>query len=187
MLFNNWMTNKIICYILALLICCNNFAFAADEPCSRTARINFQEVLVDTSSSRKGEGIKYYLEKDPTAKTYYDTYVKKQKNQLIHSVLGTTAIGLILNGVLKSNDPNKNNFQNKGVWIASGALLIGLNILLAHTLSISNEKNLQRAVKEYNKRNLPKIHFGPFINQFENERNSSSRKFGVGGQISKEF
>ena len=160
----------------------------AQKTCSRVAKINFQDVLVDTSSSRKGEGIKFYLEKDPQAKSFYDRYLDNQKDQLIPSLLGTLGVGLILTGILKSNSSdNENRFKDRGIWVAAGAVTLGVNYILANIRGKQNEKNLHSAVEEYNKRNLPKIYFGPFINQYENERNSNSRKFGIQGQLRKEF
>ena len=34
------------------------------ETCSRTAIINYQKILVDINTTHKGEGLRYYLEKD---------------------------------------------------------------------------------------------------------------------------
>jgi hypothetical protein len=45
-----------------------------------------------------------------------------------------------------------------------------LNFFVAKTLEITNEENLNRAIEEYNKRNLPKIYFSP-------EENRSQRDF----------
>ena len=70
--------SRILIFALALSWIISPGYAITDEPCSRSARINYQDVLVDTSSTRKGEGIKFYLEKDPIARTYYKKYEKNQ-------------------------------------------------------------------------------------------------------------
>ena len=127
----------------------------AAETCSRIAFINFQEVLVDANASEKGEGLRYHLEKDPVSKAYLDTY---QKNSAIHwpgAVLGTAGTGLVLVGFFTSNS------QDRQVYLISGVAAIFVNFLISRTLEVSNETNLNRAIEEYNKRNLPKIYFTP--------------------------
>ena len=57
----------------------------AVETCSRIAIVNYQEVLVDSNASEKGEGLRYHLEKDPVAKEYLDTYQKNSAIQWKHS------------------------------------------------------------------------------------------------------
>jgi len=61
--------------ILILVFTFNTSLFAV-ETCSRIAIINYQEVLVDSNASDKGEGLRYHLEKDPVAKEYLNTYQK---------------------------------------------------------------------------------------------------------------
>ena len=55
-------------FILSLLFF--NLSALASESCSRTATINYQEVLVDSASSLKGEGLRPYLAKDAEALSY---------------------------------------------------------------------------------------------------------------------
>ncbi len=136
----------------------------AVETCSRIAIINYQEVLVDSNASEKGEGLRYHLEKDPIAKQYLDSY---QKNSAIHwpnAVLGTAGTSLLLFGFFTSDS------QDRQVYLISGGATILVNFLIARTLEVTNEENLNRAVEEYNKRNLPKIYF----NQDSNPQGSAS-------------
>lgn len=131
-----------------------NSAYAV-ETCSRIAVINFQEVLVDSNTSEKGEGLRYHLEKDPVAKAYLDTY---QKNSAIYwpsAILGTAGTGLMLYGFFNSDSEDRRLFL-----IAGGATIL-VNFLVTRTLELTNEVNLNRAIEEYNKRNLPKIFFNP--------------------------
>lgn len=46
----------------------------AEKTCSRVATINYQQVLVDAGSNKKGEGLRFYLEKDPISKKLLDKY-----------------------------------------------------------------------------------------------------------------
>jgi hypothetical protein len=140
---------------LIFLFIFNSAQVFAVETCSRIAIINYQEVLVDANSSQKGEGLRYQLEKDPIAKSYLDTYQKHSGIQWPSAVLGTAGTGLLLVGLFNS-DPD-----NKRVFLITGTATILVNFLLARTLEVANEVNLNKAIEEYNKRNLPKIFFNP--------------------------
>ena len=129
---------------------------AAVETCSRVAIINYQEVLVDTSSNRKGEGLRFYLEKDKTANSYLDKYQEGTKIKLENALMGTVGTSMILGGILSNAQKTK-----KQSLLIGGATLMILNFLVAKTRETSNEKNLEKAVEEYNKRNIPKIYFNP--------------------------
>ena len=133
----------------------NSASTFAVETCSRTAIINYQEILVDSNSSQKGEGLRYYLDKDPIAKDYLDIYQKNSAIQWPSAVIGTAGTGLLLFGFFNSDS------ENRRLYIISGTATILVNFLVARTLEVSNESNLNRAIDEYNKRNLPKILFEP--------------------------
>ena len=116
--------------------------------------INYQEVLIDTNSTQKGEGLRFHLNKDPVAKEFLDTYQSTSKIKWQNAALGTIGTGLILSSfIVNSSDKNKKSL------IVGGASLLIINFLVAKTLDFTNESNLQRAIEEYNKRNLPKIYF----------------------------
>ena len=82
------MTN-FICYITVGLL----FASAiwsvvlASESCSRTAVINYQEVLIDSANSLKGEGLRPYLSKDTQAHSYLEIYQKNARPSFKSSFL----------------------------------------------------------------------------------------------------
>ncbi|MEI8347170.1 MAG: hypothetical protein WCG27_06870 [Pseudomonadota bacterium] len=128
----------------------------AAETCSRTATINYQEVLIDTDSTQKGEGLRYYLSKDPAALAYLDEYQKGNKIKWVNTVMGTLGSGMVLAGILSTNQPD-----TRQTFVVGGAVVILVNFLMAKTYEQYNETNLQRAIEEYNKRNLPRIHLGP--------------------------
>ena len=69
---------------------------SATETCSRIATINFQEVLVDTNSTDKGEGLRFHLEKDPIAKEYLNLYQKNSAITWPTALIGTTGTGILL-------------------------------------------------------------------------------------------
>ena len=150
----------IICLILLINSIEQVFAI---ETCSRVAIINYQEVLVDSNSSDKGEGLRYHLEKDETAKQYLDTYQKNSGFIWPNAALGTIGTGLILLGFFNDNS------EDRRVLLISGASTMLLNFFVAKTLEITNEENLTRAVEEYNKRNLPKIYFSPEENRSQSD------------------
>ena len=125
------------------------------ETCSRIAIINYQEVLIDANTSEKGQGLRYHLEKDPIALQYLNTYQKNSGIKWPSAVLGTAGTGLLLLGFFNSNP------EDRRTYIITGAATILVNFLVARTLEITNEVNLNKAIEEYNKRNLPKIFFNP--------------------------
>jgi hypothetical protein len=141
-------------FLTFLLIFVSMPAFAL-ETCSRIAIINYQEVLVDSNSSEKGEGLRYHLEKDPVALQYLNTYQKNSAIRWPTAVLGTAGTGLLLFGFFNSNS------EDRRTYLISGTATILVNFLVARTLEITNEVNLNKAIEEYNKRNLPKIFFNP--------------------------
>jgi hypothetical protein len=135
---------------------------SANETCSRLAIINYQEVLVDTNSTQKGEGLRYYLEKDPNALAHLERYQEGTQIQWQNALLGTAGTGLLIAGVLNNSDGNRANNTKKQLLVG-GATLIAVNFLVARTLEAANENHLKNAVDEYNKRNLPKIYFMPDV------------------------
>ncbi|MBC7712837.1 MAG: hypothetical protein H7177_05835 [Rhizobacter sp.] len=141
-------------FLVILLIFVSLPVFAV-ETCSRIAIINYQEVLVDSNTSEKGEGLRYHLEKDPVALQYLNTYQKNNSVKWPSAVIGTAGTGLLLMGAFSSNPEDRRTF------LITGVATIAVNFLVARTLEITNEANLKKAVEEYNKRNLPKIFFNP--------------------------
>lgn len=155
--------------ILSSLVSTNALAV---ETCSRIAIINYQEVLVDANASEKGEGLRYHLEKDPVAKQYLDTYQKNSAIRWPNALLGTAGTGLLLFGFFTANS------QDRQVYLIAGGATILVNFLIARTLEVTNEANLNRAIQEYNKRNLPKIFFNPDDNR-ESDAGFSGFKIGL--------
>lgn len=131
-------------------------ASLAADTCSRVAIINYQEVLVDTSSTQKGEGLRFHLEKDELAKQFLNEYQKGTEMRWQNALLGTLGTGLIITGLFTNSSSN-----NRKAFFISGGAFIAINFFVARTLEAANEKNLVRAIEEYNKRNLPRIYFSP--------------------------
>ena len=161
---------------LAIATLCVMGKSYAVETCSRIAVINYQEVLVDTNSTEKGEGLRFHLEKDKTAKSYLDAYQKGTQIKWQNAVLGTAGTSMMLAGILTNNDS-----ERKQTLLIGGATFMILNFLVARTLEASNEQNLIKAIEEYNKRNLPKIYFNP------DRETDGSLGPGVSFSISKEW
>ncbi len=140
-------------YIIILFLIISSKSFGA-ETCSRTAIINHQEVLVDINSTQKGEGIRYYLEKDAQAKVLLDKYQKGTKTNWVNITLGTAGSSMVIKSLISgySNKSDKKLF-------AGGIILISINFILSILANNKNELYLRNAIDEYNKRNLPKIYF----------------------------
>lgn len=164
----------ILRYFLLFLLILSSLPVSAVETCSRIAIINYQEVLVDSNTSEKGEGLRYHLEKDPVAKQYLETYQKNSSIRWPSAILGTAGTGLLLYGFFNSDS------EDRRLYIISGSVTMLVNFLVARTLEVTNESNLNRAIEEYNKRNLPKIFFNPEENQ--GRINFSDVKLGLAQQ-----
>lgn len=148
--------------LIILLLLNSTFGLAA-ETCSRTAIVNYQEVLVDTNSAQKGDGLRFYLEKDPQAMDYLQKYQKGTRGNWVNAGLGTAGTLMVLMGFLTtSSDSGKRSL------LVAGSSIIMINFLVAKTLEHQNEKYLMRAIEEYNSRNLPRIYFSP---DGDNEKN----------------
>lgn len=148
------------------------------EICSRVAFINSQEILVDTSSNKKGEGLRFYLDKDETAKKYLDEYQKRNNANGYSIALGTAGSGLMIASLFTNSDSNEKKLFDSTNMLLAGASLLILNFIIDKSIKKSNEKILDKAVNEYNKRNSPKIYFSPF---------KQNNDMGVSGGIIQEF
>lgn len=146
----------------------------AVETCSRVAVINYQEVLVDAGSNKKGEGLRYYLEKDPISKELLDEYQERNRPSLWSAGASTLGSLMLLAG-LTQTDGSSTNRRN---LLYGGGILIGITYLTSKTMQYNNEGILKQAVDQYNKRNRPKIFFSPYSD-------NGSTGFGVG--INQEF
>lgn len=147
--------SKFNIYILIVLFSFLNTKLAnANSTCSRIAKVNYQEILVDTNSRKKGEGLRYYLEKDPESVELLDKYQDGTEVSTASAILGTASTGLIVAGLLTNND-NK----TRSGFIISGAALLITNFLFSRTIEANNEQYLYKAIEIYNRRNLPRIQF----------------------------
>lgn len=149
----------------------------ADSTCSRTATVNYQEILVDAGSRKLGEGLRFYLEKDPESLSLLNEYQKKSKPSLWNAGASTVGSLMVLGGVLQSG--NQNGLGDRATLIGGGALLITLSYLISKTVKRNNEKYLNLAIDQYNKRNSPRIYFSPF--------RDNNGKSGVGFGFKKGF
>jgi hypothetical protein len=131
------------------------------ETCSRVATINYQEVLVDVSSRNRGEGLRYYIQKDEVAKSLLDEYQMNNKSTWKSAAFSTLGTGMILAGVLRTSGGENETVTNKNFLILGGLTLITVNYFVSRTMEYNNERLLSQSVEEYNKRNTPKIIFAP--------------------------
>ena len=164
-------------FFLPLLILVSSFQVYSAETCSRIAKINYQQVLVDAGSDKRGEGLRFYLEKDPISKELLDEYQEKNKPTLLSKSASTAGSILLFTGLIQTN--KKSGVQNQNTLLYSGALLIGLSYLMTKTFLYNNEKLLKEAVDQYNKRNRPKIFFSPY--------SEDGRSTGIGIGIQRGF
>lgn len=171
--------------IFLLLFTFSALTVKSEDSCSRIAIINHQEVLVDTGSTKKGEGLRFYLEKDPLAKKYLNEYQDRIKPKWYHAALGTTGTTLILIGLGRSGSFKGPEKTSQRAFIIGGGFLLFLNFLIIKTIEHNVERLLLHSIEEYNKRNLPKIYFTPFYRK--QRRSGDESNFGITTGIIGEF
>ncbi len=154
--------------IISIIILIFSSNCIANQTCSRVATINYQKSLVDSGSNKRGEGLRFYLDKDPVSKNLLNEYQAKNKPTIFSASTSTAGSILILTGLLQTNDSD--GIQNSNTLLYSGAFLVALSYLTSKTLKYNNEKLLKEAVDQYNKRNSPRIYFSPYK---DNNGNSS--------------
>lgn len=150
----------------------------AAETCSRVATINYQEVLVDVSSNNRGEGLRYYLEKDRVATQLLNEYQENNRPSWKTAALSTVGTGMILGGILRTGSGEGESFTNRNVLLVGGVSMIAISYLISRTSQYKNEYLLQNSVDEYNKRNTPKIYLTPL---------DTKKGLGVGVGVGQEF
>jgi hypothetical protein len=133
----------------------------AAETCSRVATINYQEVLVDVSSKNRGEGLRYYLEKDEVAKGLLNEYQENNRPTWKSAALSTLGTAMIIGSFLRTNSGENETLTNRNFLLFGGATMIAVSYLISKTNQYNNEYLLLKSVEEYNKRNTPKIFFSP--------------------------
>lgn len=163
---------KLVYMVLLLVFTSANAA----EECSRVAVVNYQEVLVDSSSSSRGEGLRYYLQKDPVAKRLLDEYQDNNRPRWQGAALSTAGTAMILAGLLGAGGSEDGNIVNQKNLVIAGAVSIAVSYLISRTNQYTNEHLLQKSVEEYNKRNSPRIYFST------DPSSRSNQGFGLGLQ-----
>lgn len=148
------------------------------ETCSREATINYQEVLVDVSSKGRGEGLRYYLEKDPIAEELLNEYQENNRPTWKSAALSTLGSAMILGGLLRTSGGESETLTQRNSLIFGGATLIAVSYLISKTNQYNNEYLLLKSIEEYNKRNTPKIFFSP-----TDPRNGLGLGIGIGQEF----
>lgn len=150
----------------------------SQEICSRVATINYQSVIVDTSSNKKGEGLRFYLQKDSEALALLDEYQQKSKPSALSTTISTAGSVFILAGLASSKRNSTSSYLNRNNLIYGGLFLVGISYLTTKNIQSNNEVILKKAIDQYNKRNTPKIFFNPI---------DTDGNLGVGMGVSQEF
>lgn len=144
--------------LISFLLTFNSWA---QETCSRVANINYQQVLVDVSSKHRGEGLRYYLEKDDVAKGLLNEYQENNRPTWKRAALSTLGSAMMIGGLLRSSGGDDESLVGKNFLLFGGATMIAVSYLISKTNQYNNEYLLMKSIEEYNKRNTPKIYFSP--------------------------
>lgn len=164
----------------------------SSEKCGRSAIINYQEVMLDTT--KKGEGLRFFLEKDEKSLGLLNRYQTNIAPKWHNAAIGSFGTALILFGMGKSGKIigensagfNAKKVKEKRILIISGLAVLIINYLIIKTLEHANEKLLLRSIDEYNKRNIPKIFLTPEEQGGINLQSKIGYKYGL-NLVFKEF
>jgi len=148
------------CLIFVLYLFLNITRIFASESCGRLAVINFQTVLVDSTSSLKGEGLRPYLSNEPRSLELLNTYQENAKPSLKSSFLST--LGFTMSILSLTVDKDKTGVYSSRILLTTGISLIIVNFLFNKTMQHNNEANLKQAIDYYNSKNKPIIYFSPY-------------------------
>ena len=96
----------------------------------------------------------------------FDEYQEKSKPTILGASASTLGSLLILSGLIKTGE--NENSANTNRFLLAGSALIATSYLISKTIQFQNEKILEKAVNEYNKRNDPKILITPQYRQDNN-------------------
>jgi hypothetical protein len=153
---------------------------AQELTCSRTATVNYQSILVENGPNKKGEGLRYYLDRDPQAKKNLDLYQEIGAPNWHQAAIGSIGTILIISGLAKTGSFSEGGFASKRSLVLSGALIMAVNFLVVKTIEYNNERLLIQAIEEYNRKNLPRIYLGPQKDIFNNNFDSNSWGLSLG-------
>lgn len=92
------------------------------------------------------------------ASDFLEKYQDGTKVQWHNAALGTLGTTMIISSFFVNSTGG-----NKKTLLIGGITSIVINFLMARTQESSNEKNLDRAILEYNKRNLPQIEYNQSV------------------------
>ncbi len=148
-------------HILVILSTLLSISAWSVETCSRVATINYQEVLVDVSSVNRGEGLRYYLQKDQFAKELLNEYQENNRLTWKSAAMSTLGTGMLLGSLLRTSSGDSETLTSRNFLLLGGISLIGISYLVSKTNQYSNEYLLLKSIEEYNKRNTPRIFFAP--------------------------
>jgi len=156
-----------------------SYSQGLDNTCNRIAYVNYQKILIDSSSTIKGDGLRYLLDKDPIAKSYLDIYQKNALPSWKTAIISTLGLAVGAFGLLNDSD---SGLTNKYLLMGLGAGIVGTNFYVSKRKSLKNEQNLNRAIQEYNKRSFPKIYFSP-----EGDKTTKFKHWKFGFKFAKVF
>ncbi len=166
-------------FLITLFLFFSLTLLAEDLSCNRIAYVNYQKILVDSSSTIKGDGLKYLLDKDPIAKSYLETYQQNTLPSWKTAFINTFGVALAAVGIFTNGD---SGITHRNVLVGAGLSVIGINYFISRNKYKKNEENLMMSIREYNKRNTPKIYFSP-----SGKTGSVLKNWKFGFQIARSF
>lgn len=127
----------------------------AQDSCSRIATVNYQDIFIDSSSSKKGEGLRNYLSQNPESLALLNSYQEHTLPNYWISGASTAGLTMVILGLAAKRESG--SYYSKQSLITTGLVVIALSIITSQTLKAQNEDRLLSAIEVYNSTNDPKI------------------------------
>ncbi|MDH4467643.1 MAG: hypothetical protein QE271_06250 [Bacteriovoracaceae bacterium] len=146
--------NMVNLFLGAILFTYSLYSSAQDS-CSRIATVNYQDIFIDSSSSKKGEGLRNYLSQNAESLSLLNTYQENTVPNYWISGASTAGLLMVILGMASSRDSG--TYYSKQTLMSTGLVVIAVSLITSQALKAKNEDRLMKSIDIYNSNNDPKI------------------------------
>lgn len=155
--------NLFLAFSLVMLPTCNLFA---QDSCGRVATINYQDIFIDSSSTKKGEGLRNFLAQSPESLALLNEYQENTRPNYWIAGSSTAGFMLIILGLMSTRKTG--TYYSKQSLMTTGVVVMALSLVTSQTLKRQNEDRLMESIEIYNSTGGPQIELpeeksGPFF------------------------
>jgi len=149
------MIKNFIRLVLVLLLSNPTKGIFAQDSCGRIATVNYQDIFIDSSSTKKGEGLRNFLAQTPESLTLLNEYQKNTSPNYVIAGASTVGFTLLLLGLTSNRESG--GFYSKESLVSTGLVIMALSLVTSQTLKRQNEDRLMESIELYNSNGGPQI------------------------------